>query len=109
MSKHTLFDTLLSLFIPPLGYYCKTKKLDENFIISLLLELFTAGVIAPIYVFYAYGMDVCIAILCLFLPPLGVLFGHGGCCETLICLLLTFCLFIPGVVYAFHLNMGKIS
>lgn len=109
MPSHTCCDTLLSLFIPPLGYFCKMKKLDSNFLISLLLMIFTLDILAPIFVFYTYGMDVCIAILSFFLPPLGVLFGNGGCCETLICLVLTCLGFLPGVIYAFHINMQSVS
>ena len=102
---HTCCDTILSLFIPPLGYWCKTGKCDSHFLVSLLLMIFTVDLLAPLYTFYTYGMDLCVAILCFFLPPLGVLCGHGGCCEVIICFLLTLCGFFPGMIYAYHLCM----
>lgn len=67
--------------------------------------IFTFNIYAPIFVFYTYGMDRCVSVLCTFFPPLGVLFGVGGFGKALICLILTFCFYIPGVLYAYHVNM----
>lgn len=71
--------------------------------------LFTFNVFAPIFVFYSYGMDPCISVLCAFFPPLGVLFGVGGCGKTMICILLTCCFVLPGVLYAYHVNMEEVE
>ena len=106
---HTCCDTILTLFIPPLGYWCKTKRYDIQFLISLILMISTLDIAAPIYTFFTYGMDLCVAVLCLFLPPLGVLFGHGGCCEVIICIILTLCGIFPGIIYAYHLCMSKVD
>ncbi|MQM12910.1 hypothetical protein Taro_045834 [Colocasia esculenta] len=53
----------------------------------------------------------CIESCCMFVeilisivvPPLGVFLRHGLCSlEFLICLLLTFCGYVPGIIYAIY-------
>lgn len=85
-----------------MGYYCKTKNFDSNFWIAFLLMIFSFNILAPIFVFYKFGMDFCHAILCIFLPPLGIIFGVGNCGKTCLCICLTIFGFLPGVIYAFH-------
>lgn len=107
---HTCCDTILTVLLAPLGYFCKTKECcTSNFLVILLLSIFTADIFGGIYAFYCYGMDICVALLCFFLPPLGVLFGHGGCFEIIICCVLTLLGVLPGIIYAFHVCMEKVE
>ncbi|XP_026454731.1 UPF0057 membrane protein At4g30660-like [Papaver somniferum] len=50
------------------------------------------------------GAEICCEILlAILLPPLGVCFRHGCCSvEFLICLLLTFLGYVPGIIYAVY-------
>jgi uncharacterized membrane protein YqaE (UPF0057 family) len=44
----------------------------------------------------------CLLLLAFFLPPLGVFFKYGIHSEFWICVLLTICGYIPGIIYAVY-------
>ncbi len=49
-------------------------------------------------------MSILNIILAILLPPLAVFLTHGLGSKFLICLLLTFVGWLPGVIYAFYVN-----
>lgn len=93
----------MTCFLPPIGLYCVKGKCDGEFCINLILTIFI-GFPGVCHAFYVYGLGCCEAILCLFLPPIGVLVGvkEGGCSKACICLLLTLLFILPGVMYAYY-------
>ena len=97
-----------SVFLSPLGLFCVKGKCDGTFCINLLLTFCLFGFPGVIHAFYVYGVDCCVSILCLFLPPIGVLVGvNNGCGKACICLLLCICLFLPGIMYAYYVCLEE--
>ena len=106
---HTLFDSILTVLLAPLGMFCKTKKCDNTLFLNILLAIFTVDTFAIIHAFCVYGLTLSESILCLLLPPIAVCIYHGGCMETLISLLLTCCGIIPGIIYSYHILVKKVE
>ena len=96
---------ILGVLLPPVGV-CLDRGVGGAFFINLLLLVFTVYIGAIIHAFHVYGVDLSTNLLCLFLPPVGVLMvGSFG--EFCLCLLLTLLAFIPGVIYAYYIALRR--
>ena len=84
------------------------RKFGQDFIISLVLYfLFYIG--SPIYTFHKLrGLDICVSICCLLLPPLGVyLHQKKISSEFWITLLCFFLFWWPGAICAYYFCTGN--
>ena len=96
---------ILGVLLPPVGV-CIDKGVGSHFIINILLFIFTVWIGAIIHAFHIYGVDISTNLLCLFLPPVGVLMvGSFG--EFCVCLLLTLLAWFPGVIYAYYIALRR--
>lgn len=97
-------DAILLAVLPAVQAYRK-KKCVKEFFITLVFEilLFTLA-IAIIYCAHAVeGLELVVAIFCVFIPALGLYLATKKCDkDVLICFVLTCFGLLPGVVYAFH-------
>ena len=100
-------EVILTVLLSPLGHFCVKGKCNAEFCINLILAIVGFLLVGVIHAFYTYGLDCCTSILCLLLPPIGVLIGSShGCSKALICLLLCLLGWFPGVVYAYYVCLN---
>ena len=107
MALHPLCWTILTLWFPPCMMFVE-RKFGQDFIISLVLYfLFYIG--SPIYTFHKLkGLDICVSICCLLLPPLGVyLHQKKISSEFWITLLCFFLFWWPGAICAYYFCTGN--
>ena len=101
----TYCKAFLSVVLPPIAVLCY-EGCGCNFLINLILEIVTVGIGSCLHAFHLWGVSCCTNILCLLLPPIAACVTHG-CCEFLICLILTLLGFFPGIIYAYYLALQK--
>lgn len=102
-----LITTIIMVFISPLGLYMAKGKLDGEFLLNLVLYILTFTVLGTMHAFYTFGMDIIKIILNYFIPPLPVYLVTRDLKKTIICCLLCFLLWIPGVVYAYWVTVNE--
>ena len=101
MGKKDIIDVLLGVIIPPVEVF-RMKGIGIEFVICLVLWICTITVGGILYCFHLKGVDILANILCIFLPPVGVYCGQGGCKkDAWVTLVLTFFFWVPGVLYAY--------
>lgn len=111
MTNVNCCEVILTVILSPLGLFCTKGKCNTELALNILLAIVGFLLIGIIHAFTCYGLDCCTSILCLLLPPVGVLVGSNhGCSKALICLLLTLLGWFPGVCYAYYVccNSGKV-
>ena len=100
----------LTVLIAPLGLLCMDKKVaDKDILINLVIYLLLTPLGGQIHAFYLLDMHLLTAVLNCLLPPVGVYLGTKDIKKTLICLLLTFCFFLPGCIYANYHSINSSS
>lgn len=104
VNNDKLCDVLWGMFIPPVRVYKFKGRFTLEVFIAILLWLF--GWIGGIwYTFTITGIDCGVSLCCILFPPLGYYVGKKKCDKDFcITLLLTFLLWIPGMIAAFYFN-----
>ena len=96
---------ILGVLLPPVAV-CIDRGVGGDFLINIILLVFTVYIGAIIHAFHVMGVRISTNLLCLFLPPVGALVAGNGV-EFCICLILTLLAFIPGVIYAYYVAMKR--
>lgn len=73
-----LISVLLGVLIAPVEVF-RMKGIGMEFVISLLLYIFTFIIGGIWYCFYLKGVNILSDIFCVLIPPLGVFFGTNNC------------------------------
>ena len=100
--EYNLCHCILTVLCSPVGIFCTREKCDSQLLLNILLYVFTFTTFGTIHAFHTYGLDLLLSILALVLPPLSLCCSNkASCIEIIICIILTCCFWIPGVIYAY--------
>lgn len=105
VNAEKLCDVIIGIIIPPVLVYMK-KKCNTEFWISLILYiLFFFYPASVIYSFHVCGYtDLCMNILCFFIPPIAAYLKFKCKGEFWISLVLWFFFFLPSMIYTYYLT-----
>ena len=99
--RHHCCDTLTGLLQPPLLVY-QRRQCNWEFWVCIVLMI-CGWFPAILWAFHVEGIPFFKNLLCLFLPPLGLFCGNGGCSiDVLICCILTLFTVFGGVFWAYY-------
>ena len=97
---------ILGVLLPPVAVLIE-KGCVADFWINLLLSILLIWIGGILHAFHIFGVKYCTNLLCLFLPPVGVLVEFGCGAEFWISLILTLLAGLPGVIYSYYIVLAK--
>ena len=102
------FQAIFGVILPPVAVLVE-KGCGGDFWINLLLTIFTLWIGGILHAFHVFGINYCANLLCVLLPPVGVLVELGCGVEFWISLVLTLLGGLPGVIYSYYALLVKTS
>ena len=97
---------ILGVLLPPVAVLID-KGCGVSFLINLLLTIFLVYIGGILHAFHTFRVPICTNIFCLLLPPVGVLLEFGCTGEFWVSIILTLLGWIPGVIYAYFVNVQR--
>ena len=105
LDSNKLCEVLLGVFLPPVLVFMK-RGCSCSFLISLILCFLVAGwPIAIIQALHVAGYhDLCLNILCVFLPPVAAFLRHSCRIQFWLSLLLLLLAWVPSIIYTYYVT-----